>query len=51
MPLMTPQQFEESLKHRKPRVFMNGKRVENIFENRNTRTVDRVQQGELCLGP
>jgi 4-hydroxybutyryl-CoA dehydratase/vinylacetyl-CoA-Delta-isomerase len=39
MPLMTPQQFEESLKHRKPRVFMNGKRVENIFENRNTRTV------------
>jgi 4-hydroxybutyryl-CoA dehydratase/vinylacetyl-CoA-Delta-isomerase len=39
MPLMTPQQFEESLKNRKPRVFMNGKLVENIFENRNTRTV------------
>jgi 4-hydroxybutyryl-CoA dehydratase/vinylacetyl-CoA-Delta-isomerase len=39
MPLMTPQQFEESLKHRKPKVFMNGKQVENIFENRNTRTV------------
>ncbi len=39
MPLMTPQQFEESLKHRKPRVFMNGKQVENLFENRNTRTV------------
>jgi 4-hydroxybutyryl-CoA dehydratase/vinylacetyl-CoA-Delta-isomerase len=36
---MTPQQFEESLKHRKPRVFMNGKQVENLFENRNTRTV------------
>jgi len=36
---MTPQQFEESLKHRKPRVFMNGKQVEDIFENRNTRTV------------
>ncbi|MFH0844807.1 MAG: 4-hydroxyphenylacetate 3-hydroxylase N-terminal domain-containing protein, partial [Pseudomonadota bacterium] len=39
MPLMTPAQFEESLKDRKPRVFMNGKRVENILENRNTRTV------------
>ena len=39
MALMTPEQFEESLKSLKPRVFMNGKRVENILENRNTRTV------------
>ena len=39
MALMTPEQFEESLKKLKPRVFMNGKRVENILENRNTRTV------------
>jgi len=39
MALMTPEQFEESLKQLKPRVFMNGKRVENILENRNTRTV------------
>jgi len=39
MALMTPEQFEESLKKIKPRVFMNGKRVENILENRNTRTV------------
>jgi 4-hydroxybutyryl-CoA dehydratase/vinylacetyl-CoA-Delta-isomerase len=39
MALMTPEQFEESLKEVKPRVFMNGKRVENILENRNTRTV------------
>jgi 4-hydroxybutyryl-CoA dehydratase/vinylacetyl-CoA-Delta-isomerase len=39
MPLMTPEQFEESLKHRKPRVFMNGKQVDDLFENRNTRTV------------
>jgi 4-hydroxybutyryl-CoA dehydratase/vinylacetyl-CoA-Delta-isomerase len=39
MPLMTPEQFEESLKVMKPRVFMNGKRVENILKNRNTRTV------------
>jgi len=39
MPLMTPQEFEESLKALKPRVFMNGKRVESILENRNTRTV------------
>jgi 4-hydroxybutyryl-CoA dehydratase/vinylacetyl-CoA-Delta-isomerase len=39
MALMTPEHFEESLKMMKPRVFMNGKRVENIFQNRNTRTV------------
>jgi len=39
MALMTPEQFEESLKEVKPRVFMNGKRVENVLENRNTRTV------------
>jgi len=38
MTLMTPEQFEESLKKLKPRVFMNGKRV-NVLENRNTRTV------------
>jgi 4-hydroxybutyryl-CoA dehydratase/vinylacetyl-CoA-Delta-isomerase len=36
---MTPEQFEESLKMMTPRVFMNGKRVENILENKNTRTV------------
>ena len=39
MALMTPEQFEESLKALKPRVFMNGKQVENILENKNTRTV------------
>jgi 4-hydroxybutyryl-CoA dehydratase/vinylacetyl-CoA-Delta-isomerase len=39
MALMTPEQFEESLKQLKPRVFMNGKPVESILENRNTRTV------------
>ena len=39
MALMTPEQFEESLKHIKPRVFMNGKEVADILENRNTRTV------------
>jgi 4-hydroxybutyryl-CoA dehydratase/vinylacetyl-CoA-Delta-isomerase len=39
MALMTPEQFEESLKKLKPRVFMNGKQVENILANRNTRTV------------
>ena len=39
MALMTPEQFEESLKMMTPRVFMNGKRVENILENKNTRTV------------
>ncbi|MBU2536370.1 MAG: 4-hydroxyphenylacetate 3-hydroxylase N-terminal domain-containing protein [Chloroflexota bacterium] len=39
MALMTPEQFEESLKKQKPRVFMNGKRVADVLENRNTRTV------------
>ena len=39
MALMTPEQYENSLKKMKPRVFMNGKRVENIVGNRNTRTV------------
>ncbi len=39
MGLITPEQFEASLKKLKPRVFMNGKRVENVLENRNTRTV------------
>jgi 4-hydroxybutyryl-CoA dehydratase/vinylacetyl-CoA-Delta-isomerase len=39
MALMTPEQFEASLRGLKPRVFMNGQRVENILENRNTRTV------------
>lgn len=39
MALMTPEQFEDSLTRLKPRVFMNGKRVENILENKNTRTV------------
>jgi 4-hydroxybutyryl-CoA dehydratase/vinylacetyl-CoA-Delta-isomerase len=39
MALMTPEQFEHSLKKLKPRIFMNGKKVENILENRNTRTV------------
>jgi len=39
MALMTPEQFEESLKKLKPRIFMNGKRVESILTNKNTRTV------------
>ncbi len=39
MALMTPEQFEDSLKTRKPRVFMNGELVEDILENRNIRTV------------
>ncbi len=39
MTLMTPAQFEDSLKELNPRIFMNGKRVKNILENKNTRTV------------
>jgi 4-hydroxybutyryl-CoA dehydratase / vinylacetyl-CoA-Delta-isomerase len=36
---MTPDQFEQSLKNLSPVVYMNGKRVENILKNPNTRTV------------
>lgn len=39
MALMTPQAYEESLKKMRPRVFMNGARVESILDNPNTRTV------------
>lgn len=39
MALMTPEQFETSLKDRNPKVFMNGKRVESVLDNPNTRTV------------
>lgn len=39
MALMTPEQFEDSLKTKKPRVFMDGELVENILENKNIRTV------------
>lgn len=39
MALMTPQAYEESLKKMKPRVFMNGVRIDSILDNPNTRTV------------
>jgi 4-hydroxybutyryl-CoA dehydratase/vinylacetyl-CoA-Delta-isomerase len=39
MALMTPEQYENSLKKMKPRVFMNGKKVDSILDNKNTRTV------------
>jgi 4-hydroxybutyryl-CoA dehydratase/vinylacetyl-CoA-Delta-isomerase len=53
MALMTPEQFEESLKEIKPRVFMNGKRVENVLENKNTRTVVEANKAsyEWALDP
>ncbi|MGC8490415.1 MAG: 4-hydroxyphenylacetate 3-hydroxylase N-terminal domain-containing protein [Syntrophobacteraceae bacterium] len=53
MALMTPEQFEESLKSLKPRIFMNGKKVENILENRNTRTVVEANKAsyEWALDP
>jgi len=51
--LMTPEEFEESLKSLKPRVFLNGKRVANILENRNTRTVVEANKSsyEWALDP
>lgn len=39
MGLKTPEEFEESIRQLRPNVFMNGKRIENIHENPNTRTV------------
>lgn len=53
MALMTPEQFEESLKSLKPRIFMNGKKVDNILENRNTRTVVEANKAsyEWALDP
>jgi 4-hydroxybutyryl-CoA dehydratase / vinylacetyl-CoA-Delta-isomerase len=53
MALMTPEQFEESLKKLQPRVFMNGKRVDSILENRNTRTVVEANKAsyEWALDP
>ena len=36
---MAPEDFEASLIGRDLKVFMNGKRIEDILENRNTRTV------------
>lgn len=39
MALMTPEEFESSLETMRPRVFMNGKRVESVLKNPNTRTV------------
>ncbi len=39
MALMTPEDFETSLIGRDLNVFMNGKRIEDILENKNTRTV------------
>lgn len=39
MALMTPEAYEESLRQMKPRIFMNGKRIESVLDNPNTRTV------------
>lgn len=39
MGLMTPEQFTESIRALKPRVFMNGRQVDDVLANRNTRTV------------
>lgn len=53
MALMTPEEFESSLKKLKPRIFMNGKQVENVLENRNTRTVVEANKAsyEWALDP
>lgn len=53
MTLMTPKQFEDSLSELNPRVFMNGKKVENILENKNTRTVVEANKAsyEWALDP
>jgi 4-hydroxybutyryl-CoA dehydratase/vinylacetyl-CoA-Delta-isomerase len=53
MALMTPEQFEESLRERKPKVFMNGKQVESVLDNPNTRTVVEANKAsyEWALDP
>ena len=53
MALMKPEQFEESLKTLRPRIFMNGKRVDSVLENRNTRTVVEANKAsyEWALDP
>jgi len=53
MALMTPEQFEASLAEKKPRVFMNGRRVESVLENPNTRTVVEANKAsyEWALDP
>ncbi len=53
MALMTPAQFEESLENIHPRVFMNGERVQNVLENKNTRTVVEANKAsyEWALDP
>jgi aromatic ring hydroxylase len=48
MALMTPDQFEESLKTLKPRVFMNGKQVKSILKNKNTRTVVKANKASYA---
>jgi 4-hydroxybutyryl-CoA dehydratase/vinylacetyl-CoA-Delta-isomerase len=50
MALMTPENFVESLKGHKPRIFMNGKKVESILENRNTRTVVESNKASYAWG-
>jgi 4-hydroxybutyryl-CoA dehydratase/vinylacetyl-CoA-Delta-isomerase len=39
MALITPERYEESLRKRRPRIFMNGKKVEDVFTNPNIQTV------------
>ncbi len=39
MALKTPEEYEAGLRKMKPKIFMNGKRVESVFDNPNTRTV------------
>ena len=39
MALITSEHYEQSLKKMKPRVFMNGKKIEDILNNPNIRTV------------
>jgi 4-hydroxybutyryl-CoA dehydratase/vinylacetyl-CoA-Delta-isomerase len=53
MALKTPEEFVESIKQMSPRVFMNGKRVPNVLDNPNTRTVveSNMASYEWALDP
>jgi len=53
MALMTPEKFEESIKKLKPKVYMNGERISDIFDHPVTRTVIEANKAsyEWALNP
>lgn len=44
MALRTQEHYERSLKNRQIKIFLNGKRVEDVFDNPNIRTVIKANK-------